>query len=330
MLYAEIKGIGIYHPDTIPIGNEFFMDKFPGIEHLLNHLGRKERYFVQDSGETSVTMAAHAAEKALKNAKLNAEQIDAVIFVSDTPEYTIPCNALIVKEFIGAKNANIVTDMNDNCNGMVVAMDWADTYIRIHKNINSVLIAGAVYNSLITNKKCPEVYSVAGDGAAAIVLSKTDRKCGIIQTKYCSDSATYNKMMNPRCGYSRLLDPDTEADKKYYDMIPQSIEFWSIKWDELSRKVLKDNNLTLEDVDFFLFSQFSKAEIIKTLTSKMKIENFENKYEFISEKYGYMGNASPFFALNSAEEKGKIKRGDLLLFCTVGSGYSLVVSLARY
>jgi len=85
--------------------------------------------------------------------------------------------------------------------------------------------------------------------------------------------------------------------------------------------------LSTDDVQAYCLSQFSIANI-KAIQNHYGLKDQQLMY--IGDRFGYTGTSSPFIALHEGIEDGKIKRGDLVLFWTIGGGYQLVAMLFKY
>ena len=87
------------------------------------HVGIDRRHLAGPA-EPSSLMAAHAAQAALRNAGLDAGQMDAVISVAGVPEQAIPCTAVLVQRRLGLAGSSIPAfDINATCLGFLVALD---------------------------------------------------------------------------------------------------------------------------------------------------------------------------------------------------------------
>lgn len=317
-----INGLSIYHPNT-QINNTYYINKFGNkIENLLKHLGREERYVIKNDSENSLTMAIEAANSCLKKTNTRPEEIDIIVFVSDSFEYLIPTNALLIREKIKATNCNLTYDINDNCIGLITAIDTISTYMNCKNTYKNALIIGSVYNSLLAKSDCALVNSTAGDGAAAMLLTKSESSGGVLNSAYHTDSHSSKYMVFPECGLSNMFNENLETNKKKYLWINHDVSYFSDQWAKLILKLLNDGNENLNNISHFFFSQFSHPDIVSTL-SKLGVENPNDKYTFIADKYGYTGCTSPFFALHYAIENKKVKKGDLIVFCSVGAGYTM-------
>lgn len=329
---VNIIGMGFYHP-TNEVENQFFIDHFNKMdidaESLMNHLGRKKRFLINNENENALTMAIESSKKALEQANIKAEDLDMIVFVSDTPEYFVPNNALIINNKLGAKNANIVYDLNNNCTGMITALDQVSRYIKQNPRVKNALIVGSLMITAIFRKDDPVAYANIGDASAAIVLQQKDEEFskGFIDSAYITNSMNFDRMVAPASGYSKILKENIEENDKRLLWIPHDVSYFSDEWKRLILELLDRNNLSPEEIDHYLFSQFTKPDIEETLK---KLEVSFEKTTFIAEIYGYTGNTSPFFALKHAVEDGKVKEGSKVVFCSVGAGYSMSAALYQY
>ncbi len=328
---VDIIGLEIYHPNNM-IGNDFFINHFSKLgvdaEPLMKHLGRKER-FLATEGENSLTMAYEAARKALEKSNISPEDLDMIIFVSETPEYLVPTNALKLNNMLGSKCAHLVFDMNDNCIGMLTAYDLASRYMFSNNRIKYTLIVGSLYITGMVRKDCVVSYPNIADGCAAIILENVPDsriKSGFIDCNYYTNSMNHNFMESPKCGFSNLHNKDIEENDKKLLWIQHDVSFFSDDWKQLISDLLERNGLEPNDINHYLFSQFSLPDGLLTL-EKLGVP-FE-KTTTVGEKYGYTGCASPFFALHDAIKEGKVAQGDYIVLFSVGAGYSMSAVLLK-
>lgn len=321
-----IKEVAIHHPDK-EVGNQFYIDHFKkkniDITGLFNHLGRDKRYHISNPNEeNSLTMATKAAKKVLNQGKIKASEIDMIVFVSDSPEYLMPSNALMLHHKLAAVNAHITYDMNGNCIGMLTAIDQISRYLQSNRKIKRALVTGSIMPSFYGRNDDTVYYPTVGDGASAIVLESVEdeKKAGFIDSDFYVDSTMCEKILFPACGMSKILDENINTYEKKVSWIPHDVSYFSDQWKKLINKILDRNNVKVSDVEHFLFSQFSKADIMATLD---KLDISHEKATFVADRYGYVGCSSPIFALNQAYKEKKILKNKPIVFCSVGSGFSM-------
>jgi 3-oxoacyl-[acyl-carrier-protein] synthase-3 len=331
---VNIIGTGIYHPSK-KVDNSQYIESFKkrgkDITEFLNKLGRNERYIIDNDKENALTMAIEASKNALENAGILPEQLDAIIFSSDTPEYLSPSNALIINHELQAANAHLVYDLNSNCVGMVVAMDQISRHMKTSKNIKYALVAGGLYSSSIAREDCKYTYPASGDGGAAVVLecSEEDICRGILDSKYCAKSEYFDTIVSPVCGLTKArLDTTREYDRKQR-WTPFHLDFFAPEWAKAINEFTKEYNFTVDDIDKFFLSQYSKEFIIETARF-LEIEDYKTRFPYIGDKYGYTGTTSPIFALHEAFSNKTIKENSKTVFCSVGAGVAMCSLLYQF
>ncbi|MFJ7933245.1 ketoacyl-ACP synthase III [Sporosarcina sp. NPDC096371] len=328
MTNIRINAVDVYHPKKI-VKNEFYIEHFKkqgkDIEHFLEIMGRKERYIIDGLEENSITMAIEASKRVLKKAGLEGKDMDMIVFSTQVPETTLPTNAVFVHQAIEAKKGIVMYDLNANCAGMTIAVEQVSRYMLSNPHINKALVVGSDYFSLLANPEDSLTYPNFGDAASAIILEKTEEDTGFIDGLFEVHSEGLNNVLYPEKGLSHALRGDGKADYILWKPFDGSVSL-PISY-ELIEKILERNNLEIEDVDSFCFSQFGLTNI-KKFEERFNIS--PEKLVYIGDRYAYTGTSSPFVALHEAIEAGQINRGDLVMFWTVGVGYEVIVMLYKY
>jgi len=331
-----IKSIGICFPGN-KIHNSYYIDHFKkqniDITNLLSTLDRKERFICNDENETSLTMGVKAAKTALEKSNLDAKDIDMLVFVSETPEYSAPCNAIKLHNMLGTENAHVVYDMNCNCVGAIVAIDQISRNMRTNKKIKKALIICPILTSLAAKENDPLIYALFGDSACAIILENVEEteKKGFLDSIYHTDSVHHYTAAFPSCGYSNILRGNiTELNEVKWSNTPFKFDFITDVWTKIINELLETNDVKTDEIEHFIFSQFSKRNIINTLKNLGVDSNDISKYTFVADEYGYTGATSPILALNRALETSVIKENSLIVLSSVGVGYSTAAILYKF
>lgn len=314
----KISAIDIYHPKTIR-DNNYYIDKFKNnnkIIEILKKVGRNKRYVISDQSENALTMAINASEQVLKSQKIDDGNIDIIIFASTTLEYLSPTNALLLHSALNIKQACVCFDINANCLGMFLALEQASVLLNSKTSYQRALVVAADHLTKIGREDTLIPSTIVGDAAAAMILEKTNDTSGsgMIDRVYQTDSRFKDTIVLPPRGFSN--SNTTYNEKIHWDIFSgiESVEFAAEALDTL----LNNNNLKMEDISCFLLSQFTKYNI-ELLQEKKKIP--WNKIEYIGDQYGYTGANSLFIAYASRLKKGLIKKGDIVVFWTLGAGY---------
>lgn len=330
---VHITGVGSYHPNK-KVGNQFFINHFKSYqldehaEALMQKLGRETRTLA-DENETGISMSLEAAKKALQKAQLKPIDLDMIISVSDTPEYLSPCCALLIKNQLHAENAHAVFDMNANCVGMLTAMDTAARYLKTDSKYNRIMVVGSLLISPHARIDDMVAYGCTGDGAAAIILEKRIETAerGLLGSRMFTDDEYYWSITMPSCGISKIANLDQENENRKMLWKPFDFSFLSEKWTDLIKNLLFDFNKKIDDVSHYFMSQFSKSDVELTMSNLGA--SIENSI-FIGNKYGYTGCTSPIMALDEKLKTEHFDADDLIVFCSVASGYSMTALLYKW
>jgi len=329
MSNIKIKTISVYHPEK-QVDNEpyiqHFKEKGRDITHFLEDvMGRKKRYLIDSERENSITMAIEASKRALKEANLTGEDIDMIVFSSQVPEQVIPTNAIFIHHGIGGGRDCITYDQNANCAGMTIAVEQVSRYMMSSPHVKTALVVGSDYLSLVANPEEEITYANFGDASCAVILEKTEENTGFIDAIHETDSNYRNDILYPEKGYADVVRNQEFAGyiswKPFDGRVSLPYSFEKI------RKLLNRNNMTIDDVDVFCFSQFGWSTI----------QHFKNEFTlpdekivYVGDEYGYTGTSSPFVTLYEGIQRGKIKRGDTILFWTIGGGHEFIIMLFKY
>ncbi len=325
-----IKGTGRYLPKN-KVYNEYFVEHFDKMglksEGLMNHLGRRKRYLASED-ESSISMGFEAAKDALDKLNLSGMDLDMLVFVSDTPEYLIPSNALKLVDMLQANNVILSFDFNSNCTGMVSAMDVVTNYMKGKSEINKAMIVGSFHISSVAKADDTVVYPNFADASAAVILEKVlqEDKKGVLDGQTFVDASYQHHVTLPKCGNSKITSENIGTMQKKLEWNPFDMGFISDRWVELITKTLNKNNLVPNDVDYYIFSQLSDPDNLETLR---KLSVGEEKYFFLGKEYGYTGNTCPFLVLDRMW-KTIANEGNKVVFCSVGAGYSTAVILYEF
>ncbi|QUH30719.1 ketoacyl-ACP synthase III [Vallitalea guaymasensis] len=329
----NIIGVGTYHPKNKVSNNELiahFNKLGIEIQGLLTHLEREYRYLSDDKDETVISMAYEASINALAQAKMKPEDIDIIVFATDTPEYTSPSNAIKLTDLLKADNAKMVYDTNSNCIGMLTALDQVSRILQTNKRFKRALVVGGLLISSVVNTNDPVTYGNFGDSAAAVILEKVeeDIKRGFIDSTHYTKTSEVDNILMPKIGYSKITKGEkvTEEDKKW-TFVPFESDFISDYWVELIKDLARENGMQPTDVDHFLFSQFTNPAAKATLE---KLQISSDKLTYVGNEYGYTGVTSPIMALERALEKGRITEGSKVILISVGSGSTATAILFKF
>jgi len=310
-----IVGLGSYIPKKILTNKDLEKMVDTNDEWITTRTGIKERHIAASDEPTSV-LAFNAAKEALKNAKIKAEDLEMIIVATVTPDMQFPATACLVQELLGARKAACF-DVSAACAGFVYGIVTAQQFIATgcYKN---VLVIGAEKLSAVTDWKDRNTCVLFGDGAGAAVLSSVDNG-GILTSYLGSDGSLSELIMVPGGGSKKPASKETVEERLHFiKMRGNEVFKLAVKiMSDAACKVLKQCELSVEDIDWFIPHQANKR-ILDAVARKMKVP--EEKIFFNVAKYGNMSSAATAVALCEAYQSGRIKPGHIVVLDAFGAG----------
>lgn len=333
MKNVMIQGTGVYIPANKVYNeqlDEHFEKRGLSAHSLMNHLGRRKRYFISE-GENAITMCQNAIDACVSKNRLNLEDYEMVVVCTDTPEYLFPSNALKLVGLYGKqlKNVKIAFDVNSNCTGMIHGLDIVQKYMKA-SHINHALVVGCFCITPIALWSDTVVYATFADAATCVALQMEEAETpkGFLDTYLFVDASYHDFITYPKCGMARVPLKAVEPNEKRLEWNPFPMDFIPSQWYNGITEILGKNSLSPKDIDYYIFSQLSDEFNMETL-KLLGISPDDRKYFFVGKEYGYTGNTCPILCLNRLWDM-YAKPGNKIIICTVGAGYSIIAQLYKF
>lgn len=329
MRNAIIHSTGAYVPEKV-VPNSYF-DELLGenvSDWLVENVQIYERRWAADNQSTA-DLCIPAARMALENGGLNPEDIDLLIISTDTPEFISPSTASKVQYELGLVNAGTF-DVNTACAGFVTAMDIAAKYIRSDHQYKHVMVIGAYAMSKYLNKEDKKTVTLFADGAGVVILKAAETEDqGFLASELLTQGQYYGYMGIYAGGTFQPVNRDVIDNKdhllKFVQKFPKELnpEMWSKMASVLTRRI----GSSPAGVDHYFLTQININSIHETMD---RLEVPREKAHTIMHYYGYTGSACIPLAFHDAVSKGKVKRGELLVFIGSGGGLAFASAAFRY
>ena len=311
----RISEIETYFPEK-KVTNEDLQKEFPewSPEKIFNKVGVKQRY-TASAEETALELAVKASEKLLK--KIDKNEIDFILFCTQSPDYHLPTTACILQDRLGLRKNIGALDFNLGCSGFVYGLSIAKGLIATGAAQNILLVTAETYTKYL-RKSDKSNRTIFGDGAAATLIQKDETKENF-QFILGTDGSGYDNLIVRNGGGRNRINKEDEVGNCLY-MNGQNIFIFTIeKIPALVKEILEKNNLTKNDVDYYIFHQ-ANAHILRRQREILDIP--EEKFYINLEKYGNTVSSTIPIALKDALETGKIKRGQKIMLIGFGVGLS--------
>ena len=333
---AYIEKVAYFLPEKCVTNDELGSENPNWDMKLVEEIAGVNQRYIVDDDTTSLDLAEKACEKLFENDEALKKEIDAILFCTESPDHILPPNATILHGRLGLKTEVLALDFNLACSGFVYGLILAKGLIASGAAHKVLLVTAETYSKYI-NPKDRSSRILFSDGAAVTVISPSVGEKGIIDTI----GETFGK------GYDNLIIPagacripiSTETKKETVDKSGNSrsledihmrgmgiLAFVSSKVPRQIKGFLKRNDLTVDDIDVFIFHQASKL-LLDTLQRMLRIPT-EKTFSNLKE-VGNTVSASIPIALAQALEKGFVKPGDFILVSGFGVGLSYASALIR-
>ena len=184
MRRSVVLGVGSALPKRQVTNAELASQVDTSDEWIVERTGIRSRY-VAGEGETTASLAADAARRALEQAGVDASEIDLIVLATATPDQTFPSSATKVQAALGIADC-IAFDVHAVCTGFLYALSVADSMLR-SGNAGKALVIGAETFSRILDWEDRATCVLFGDGAGALVLAAEEGERGILATKLHAD-----------------------------------------------------------------------------------------------------------------------------------------------
>ncbi|OGC33858.1 3-oxoacyl-ACP synthase [candidate division WOR-1 bacterium RIFOXYB2_FULL_48_7] len=308
---AKISGTGSALPDKIVTNDDLSKIVDTNDAWIRERTGIMERR-VSDEGTATSDLAFIAAERALANAKVTAEEIDFILVATCSPDMLFPSVACILQDKLKAKNAACL-DVSAACSGFNYALAVASSFIETGK-YKKILLVGADELTKYLDWTDRGTCILFGDGAGAAVLTATDKNDGIIASWLKAEGILGNSLIMPGGG---TRDPETK-NGRFIKMDGKEVFKFAVRALETSvKEVLIQAGKSIADIDLLIPHQ-ANIRIIDHVIKKMGLP--KEKVYVNLQKYGNTSAASIPIALDEAYAAGKIKPGDLIVLSGFGAG----------
>lgn len=314
--------------------NEVVIGKFKGITGIQNR-----RY--AEPHLNSSDLAYFAAQKAISNAAIDPETIDYIIFAhnfGDVSHGTIqsdmlPSLATRVKNKLQIKNPKCVSyDLLFGCPGWIEGVLQANAFIKSGMAKRCLVIGSETLSRVVdAHDRDSMIYS---DGAGAAIIEASIDESGMLSYEsatYANDEANYLFFGK---SYNQDLDPDT----RYIKMYGRKIYEFALSNVPLAMKnCLEASGVAIGDLKKILIHQANEKMDEAIINRFYKLFNQTAPTDIMPMSIHDLGNSSVatvptlFDLLIRGEiENQSIKKGDVLLFASVGAGMNINAFVYRY
>ena len=314
---VRITGWGMYAPERVLSNADLERLVDTSDEWIRTRTGIRERR-VAAPQESTATLGAVAAKRAIAVAGLDPDDIDLILLATLTPDYWMPSTAALVKEAIGNSRA-VAFDVMAACSGFVYAYATADAYVRsgLYRN---VLVIGSELLTRFLDFTDRNTCILFGDGAGAVVVSASDEPGGgLAGLELTTDPDGAYLIWLPSGGSRSPASVETLRRGEHYVRMEgrETYRYATKTMATVGLRAIERAGWQPGDVDLFIPHQ-ANVRIIESVAKGLGLP-MEKMFVNV-DRYGNTSAASVGIALAEAVDGGRIKIGDRIVLVAFGAG----------
>jgi len=337
---ARIVGTGSYLPPKVVKNDDLKQWMDTSDEWIYTRSGIRERRYSEPGVFTS-DLALEASRTAIEDAGLSPQDMECIILATLSPDIMFPGTAVFLQEKLGIADSGCACyDIRQQCSGFLYGTEMAKAFIEAGV-YRTVLVVGTENHSsgMDFSTRGRGVTVLFGDGAGATVFQAVETQQqdeGVFFTEVHADGrgalngihmGLFNMSHKPLIDYD-VLSFD-QNDYVWPKMASPRALFTNgvLRMAEVTQHALMKNGLTIENVDWLLPHQ-ANIHIITETANRLGLP--KEKTLLNIHKYGNTTAATIPLLLDEFIRNGQIRRGDLLVFVSFGSGFTWGAALVRY
>lgn len=325
MKRAAITGIGRFLPEDRLTNKDLEKMVDTDDEWIRTRTGIRERRILRDPKKATSYMATKAAEQVLEKRGIDADEIDAIIVATVTPDMLFPATACLVQANIGADNA-WGFDLSAACSGFLFGLSTGASLVESGRH-EKVLVIGADKMSSVTDFTDRTTCILFGDGAGAVLLEPNEDGNGLVDFYQRIDGENWDLLS--MLGGGSLHPPTHETVDKGLHFLRQegrAVFKYAVEgMADAAVKIMERNELTGDDVKYLVPHQ-ANQRIIDATARRMGIGL--EKVMFNIERYGNTTAATIPLCLTDWEHD--LRPGDNLVLAAFGGGFTWGATYLRW
>ena len=318
---AKIGGIEYYLPET-ELSNEDIAIKFPewSVEKIAKKTGISKRHISRED-EFASDLAIKAGELFFKEHAINRQEIDFILYCTQSPDYPFPATACILQDCLNLPKSIGALDYNLGCSGYIYGLALGSSLVNSGLSKKLLLITSETITKYI-GKKDKGNQTLFGDAAAVTLIEQGNSVVSTIEGfTFGTDGSGMNSIIakkNSRGHQFSKIPFDNEGG--VLEMNGPEVFNFAIKTVPLLvEETLSKAKISAEKIDYYIFHQ-ANAYMLTQIRKRLKIDR--ERFIIDMNNVGNTVASSIPIVLRNLQEKGKIKEGSKLLLAGFGVGLS--------
>lgn len=327
-LRAKITSVGRYVPERRLTNQDLEKMVDTTDEWILSRTGIRERHILEPGLGCSY-MAIRAARECLDRAQVSADQVDAIIVGTVTPDMFFPSTACLVQKGLGATKA-WGFDLSAGCSGFVFALTTGAQMVESAR-YRRVLVIGADVMSSIIDYQDRNTCILFGDGAGAVLLEPCPEEgFGILDYVQRIDGVGEEFLHMKAGGSRRPASLETVRNREHYAYQEgrQVFKYAVTEMANITADVLSRNGLEGKDIRLLIPHQ-ANLRIIEACAKRIGLA-MDRVIVNIDRYANTTGATIPLCLYEAVVEKQLVDHGDYLVLSAFGAGFTWGSVLLRW
>ncbi len=316
-MWAQVISTGSYLPEQEVVNADLRQFPESAIPLIQTKTGIAARRYAKD-GECTSDLAAQAARTCLARANFPAEQVQALILATSSPDRIQPATATRVQHLLGLRRC-FAFDINSVCSGALYALEIGNSLLRAGQVENVLVVAAETYSRLLN----PDDFSTRpyfGDGAGALLLARSEKGKGVIRSILRTDGSGHDVIQVPAGGSMLPYGKHTSSRQLYFTMRGREVYNFAVeKGAEVIGELLQTAELSTDAVSYVVPHQ-ANIHIIQELSRRTGI-SFD-KFIVNLDRYGNTAAASVLIAFDELRISRQPRPGEVVVLVAFGGGLS--------
>ena len=323
--HAAITAVGHYLPETRLTNADLSEMVDTTDAWIRSRTGIEERRILTGEQKGTSYMAVRAGEEILRKRGIAAEEIDAIIIATVTPDMAFPATACLVQAELGATKA-WGFDLSAACSGFLFALNTGAGLIECGR-AEKVLVIGADKMSSITDYTDRKTCVLFGDAGAGVLLEASQDGCGLIDSILRTDGHGWEALCMLGGGSLNPATHDTVDRKMHYlHQEGQTVFKIAVKgMADVAEEIMERNQLTGEDIRYLVPHQ-ANQRIIHAVARRMDLD--PERVMLNISRYGNTTAATIPLCLYDWEDQ--LKKGDNIVIAAFGGGFTWGATYLRW
>ena len=329
----KIKGLTVCVPSNIVENSSYSVVPEDERPSFIKAIGIERRRVANPDVCTS-DLCCKAAENLMNELGWMREEIELLVFISQTPDYRMPATSCVLQHRLGLPRTCMTIDVSQGCSGYVYGLSVVGSLVSNGSIKKALLLVGNTQNKNV-NYQDKSTWPLFSDAGSATAIEYSPEGGDNLKLSYMTDGGGEKTIIIPDGGYRNMVSPKSFEEREYDGGIKRNNLNLFMQGDDVfafvignipkaTKAMYEHFNINPDTIDFFLIHHASQF-ILNKLKKKLNIP--DEKAPVILKDYGNSSNASIPIIMAKEIREDVLTRPLQLYISGFGVGLSLGVGV---